>query len=286
MLGAEICRLLATENKKVRALVRPTSNADKKMQLVKWGCEVFEGDLKDGKSLSLACRGVQSIISTASSTFSRQDGDSIQSVDHDGQLRLVDAAQDAGAKQFIYISFPPTPDFPNALNDAKRAVENRLKESNLDWTVLHANYFMEVWISPAVGFDYANRTVRLYGEEYGKTSWISVTDVARFATACVDNRAVSHRTLSIGGPKALSPQEVVDLFESKTGVSFQVEKVPVAALKSQWEEAPDPLSRAFASLMLTYAHGWPMEMDSLCSELGLEGLTSVAQYADQMLAES
>ncbi len=87
----------------------------------------------------------------------------------------------------------------------------------------------------------------------------------------------------IGGPEALSPQEVVEIFENKTGDSFQVEKVPVAALQNQWEEAPDPLSKTFASLMLTYAHGWPMEMDNLCKELGLDGLTSVEEYSNRVL---
>ncbi len=164
MLGGEICRLLIDQNRKVRALVRPSSDAGKKEQLVAWGCEIVEGDLKDGEALSTACQGIRTIISTASSTFSRQEGDSIQSVDHDGQLRLVEAALGTGVEQFIYISFPPTPDFPNALDDAKRAVESRLKESNLNWTALHANYFMEIWLSPAVGFDYANRAARLYGE--------------------------------------------------------------------------------------------------------------------------
>src|SRR2546427_1759556 len=44
-------------------------------------------------TLFRSCRGARAVISTASSTFSRQDGDSIESVDRQGQLSLVDAAQ-------------------------------------------------------------------------------------------------------------------------------------------------------------------------------------------------
>lgn len=283
LLGAEICRRLAEKGKEVRALARTTSDAARKAQLKEWGCELLEGNLNDADSLAVACRGVRTVISTASSTFSRQEGDSIQSVDRDGQLRLVDAAVQAGVRQFIYISFPPTPAFPNALDDAKRAVERRLKESGLNWTSLQANYFMEAWLSPAVGFDYAGRSARLYGEGENKTSWVSFADVARFAVACVDAPAARNRIIPVGGPEALSPLEVVRIFENKSGGRFQVEKVPAGALKEQWENAPDPLSKSFASLMLAYSQGWPMEMAKACRELGVSGLTRVEEYAERVM---
>ena len=286
LLGAEICRRLAAKGKDVRALVRTTSDAARRAQLKEWGCELVEGDLKNADSLAAACRGVRTVISTVSSTFSRREGDSNQSVDRDGQLRLVDAAVRAGVRQFIYISFPPTPAFPNDLDDAKRSVERHLRESGLNWTSLQAGYFMEIWLGPAVGFDYAGRTARLYGEGVGKNSWISYVDVARFAVACVDNPAARNRTIPIGGPEALSPLEVVRLFEERSGSPFQVEKVPVAALQQQWEGAPDPLSRSFASLMLTYAHGWRMEMEAVCRELGVTGLTRVDEYADRLIGKN
>jgi len=52
--------------------------------------------LKDPESLVHASRGVSAVISTASSTFSRQTGDSIETVDRLGQRNAVDAARSAG----------------------------------------------------------------------------------------------------------------------------------------------------------------------------------------------
>jgi uncharacterized protein YbjT (DUF2867 family) len=56
------------------------------------GIELAVGDLKDPESLNGACRGASAVISTASSTFSRQAGDSIETVDRQGQRNAVDAA--------------------------------------------------------------------------------------------------------------------------------------------------------------------------------------------------
>ncbi len=96
LVGLEICRRLQETDHSVRALVRATAEAAKRAELDTLGVEMVEGDLKDPASLDRACAGVHAIISTASSTLSRQGGDSIKSVDQDGQLALVDAAVERG----------------------------------------------------------------------------------------------------------------------------------------------------------------------------------------------
>ena len=80
-LGAEVCRLLAEQGQAVRALVRSTSAPEKVARLKGVGAEPVVGDLKERASLDAACRGVSAVLSTASSTHSRQEGDSIDSVD-------------------------------------------------------------------------------------------------------------------------------------------------------------------------------------------------------------
>jgi uncharacterized protein YbjT (DUF2867 family) len=46
-LGGEICRLLRKQGKPVRALVRPTSSADRVSQLRSAGVEIVVGDVID-----------------------------------------------------------------------------------------------------------------------------------------------------------------------------------------------------------------------------------------------
>ena len=85
-LGTEICRQLRAANKKVMALVRVTSDLAKVQALHDMGIETREGDIKDRASLDRAFTGAGAIISTVSSTLSRQEGDNIDTVDRQGQL--------------------------------------------------------------------------------------------------------------------------------------------------------------------------------------------------------
>ncbi len=173
LLGFEICSILAEKKKNFRAMIRSTSDESKVNQLKNLGAEIVIGDLKDINSLAEACRGVTHVISTASSTLSRQEGDTIQTVDHEGQINLVNAAKSANVEKFVFISFRENPKIDYPLTRAKRAVEKALKESGMNWTSLQAGYFMEVWLSPALGFDYANANARIYGNGINKCSWVS-----------------------------------------------------------------------------------------------------------------
>src|SRR6516225_2189704 len=101
LLGTRICERLRAEGQVVRALVRKTSNPDKVETLRALGCELTIGDLKDLLQIEQACQRISAVISTASSTLSRQPGDSIESVDLQGQLNLVNAARSGGAKRFV-----------------------------------------------------------------------------------------------------------------------------------------------------------------------------------------
>ncbi|MDQ3701641.1 MAG: NmrA family NAD(P)-binding protein, partial [Chloroflexota bacterium] len=83
-LGGEICRRLVAEDQPVRAIVRPTSDPARLAHLRTLGVETAQADLKDRASLDRACRGVSTVISTVSTTLSRQEGDSIERVDGQG----------------------------------------------------------------------------------------------------------------------------------------------------------------------------------------------------------
>jgi uncharacterized protein YbjT (DUF2867 family) len=277
LLGREICRLLAAEGRSAKALVRSTSDPSKVAELQSLNAEIALGDLKDASSLEDACRGVNAVISTASSTLSRQAGDSIQTVDLQGQLNLIESAKAAGVGRFVLISFPPTTlQFP--LQTAKRKVEEQLKLSGLSYTILQPTCFMEVWLGPALGFDAANAKVQIYGSGENKISWISYGDVAKFAVASLDNAEAHNAVIELGGPEALSPLEVVQIFEQLQGRKFQVGYVSEDALKEQKEAASDPLQQSFAGLMLYYAHGNIINMREQLQRFPMQ-LTSVRDFA-------
>src|SRR5262249_6789918 len=122
-LGGEICRLLRASGRPTRALVRPTSDAQRVDRLRDAGVELVYADLKDPVSLREACRGVDTVISTASVMASGKPDDTIEQVDGRGQIDLIDAAKDCGVGSFVYTSISGHIDREFPFRNAKREVE-------------------------------------------------------------------------------------------------------------------------------------------------------------------
>ena len=253
-LGTEICRLLRERDADVRALVRRTSAAEKVEGLRALGVELVTGDLKDPRSLDRACRGVDTVISTASVTLSRQPDDTIQRVDQDGQIALVDAARANGVERYLFVSFSGNLDLECALHTAKRAVEKAVRQSGMTYTILRPSFFAEVWLSPALGFDVANGRARIFGTGDQRMSWISLADVARVTVESIDHPAARNAVFELGG-EPVSPNELVQEVERRTGRPMQVERIPVDALQAQRAQTTEPLEHSMATLCLGYARG-------------------------------
>jgi uncharacterized protein YbjT (DUF2867 family) len=285
LVGFDVCEQLTKSGQSVRAVVRPTSDQNKRAALERMGVELVEGDLKDAASLTRACAGIRSVISTASSTLSRQSGDSIESVDERGQLALVDAARRAGVEHFVFVSFRDHPQIQFPLSAAKRAVERALKSSGMAYTILQASYFMEVWLTPALGFDAASGNVRWYGDGTQPISWISYRDVARAAAAAVSEPAARDQVIEIGGPQALSPREVVRMFEAAGTAEIATQGVPESALEAQLNSSTDTLQQSFAGLMLMYARGDAID-NTVSSRLFPFQMTAVRDYITAQLVRA
>lgn len=285
ILGSEICSCLRREQASVRALVRQSANRDRMAVLRNAGVELCIGDLKDPASLRKACEGAEVVISTASSTLSRQEGDTIETVDRIGQLSLLEAARAAGVKHFTLVSIPRQPLRESPLTRAKAEVERTLAASGLDYTILGADFFMEVWLSPALGFDVSNRKAIIFGDGNAPISWISYRDVAEFAIRSHSTPLARNQHFDIGGPQDLSPLDVVAVFEKGTGQPFEKQFVPEPALLAQLEQANDPLAETFLKLQLEYAHGCIMVSSEALRAMPLN-LRTVDQYATEVLRQS
>jgi uncharacterized protein YbjT (DUF2867 family) len=282
-LGGEICSRLAQAGKPVRGLVRPSSSPEKIAALQKQGVEIATGDLKDPASLDAACRGVTTIYSTATAIQSREEGNTLDRVDREGQANLVEAAHKARVGRFVFISFRGAPDLDYPLQAAKRATAERLKKSGIPWTVIEASMFMEVWLGPHLGFDAGNARARIFGAGEKKISWVSYHDVAALAIAAAESAAGENQVLEIGGPEALSPLEVVRIFEKRGGKKFEVEHVPEDALASAKANAKNPVEETFAGLQLLYARGFEVDVKPTLARFPMR-LTSVREYADRVFA--
>ena len=256
-LGGEICRLLAEQGKPVRALVRSTSDPERVASLRDLGAEVVEGDLKDRSSLDRACAGATAVLSTATVIVRAQEGDSFERTDRQGQLDLVEAAEQAGVRRFVFVSFPEIPiEFP--LQDAKRAVEERLRASGLTYTILRPGVYPESWLSPRLGWDVAAGRGRIYANGDGQQNWVAVRDVAEVAVGALDDPRAANAVIELGG-EYLSWNEILGELEAATGREFETESIPLEALQAQYDAAADPHTKTFGGLALAMAYGDPVD---------------------------
>lgn len=282
LLGGEICSRLAAAGKPVRALVRESSSPERVGALRERGIDLATGDLTDRASLDAACQGVRTVYSTATAIQSRQEGNTLDRVDREGQANLVDAARKANVGRFVFISFRGRSDLDFPLQAAKRATAERLKASGVPYTIIEASVFMEIWLSPHLGFDHANGRARVFGSGDQKISWVSYRDVAALAIAAAESAAGENQVIEVGGPEALSPREVVRIFEERAGRRFEIEEVPEAALREMKANAKNPIEDTFAGLMLFSAGGDEIDMRPTLAKFPAR-LTSVREYAERVL---
>jgi uncharacterized protein YbjT (DUF2867 family) len=283
-LGMEICRRLVSAGKPFSAIIRSTSDPAKKEPLDQLGGQLAQGDLKDRSSLDRACAGATAVITTPTAILSQQQGDTFESVDLRGQMQLVDAASAAKVGHFVFISVSGNllEHGDNPLCAAKQAVENHLRQSGLSYTILRPTFFTEIWLSPHLGFDFANAKATIYGSGERKISYISLRNVADFVVAALSNSAAQNAVLELGGPEALTQLEVVQIFEEVTGRAFEKEFVPEEALRARKGAATNPTERTFADLTLAAARGDTIDMGDTFKKF-LVRPRSVREYAQSVM---
>jgi uncharacterized protein YbjT (DUF2867 family) len=235
-VGSMISQQLVEKGEKVRALVRETSDY---IPLVKAGAEAYFGDLRDPESVMNACRGCQVVVTTANS-IARGREDNVQTVDMEGNRTLIDAARARQVQQFVFVScLGATEDHSSPFFQAKAKTEQYLRASGLQYTILAPEPFMEVWFNTILGAPLAEgRPLNLVGEGNRKHSFISMGDVARYAVASIGRPEAMNRFIPLGGPAAVSWQEVIHTFERLAKVQLPVHH---AALGGPVEGMPEDI---------------------------------------------
>lgn len=126
----------------VVALLRQGKTHPKAHALADAGMEIVEGDLARPESLGHTAKNCEVVITTVSSMPSGAD-DGLRRVDLEGTLALIESAERAGVKRFVYVSYSGNIREDSPLETAKRKCENHLLESTMEAVILRPSYFME-----------------------------------------------------------------------------------------------------------------------------------------------
>lgn len=274
-LGGMITRGLLERGKQVRILVRGGSDYG---SLVTAGAEPVIGDLSDRAALGRAVSGVETVLTTANSA--RRGGqDTVESVEIQGNRSLIDAARDAGVRHFIFTSaIGAAVDSPVPFLRGKGLTEAHLKSTGMDYTILSPNLFMEVWFAHIIGKPVREgNPVTIVGGGNRRHSFVSIKDVAAFAVAAVDNAAARNEQILIGGPEALSWNDVVQRAGGVVGRELGVRRI-------QPGEMLPGLPAVVSGLMAgTDTYDSPMEMTETARAFGVH-LTPAGQVLRHLLA--
>ena len=277
-VGGMITRAILGQDRQLRILVRPGSDH---RAFIEADAESAFGDLKDPASLAVACRGIDTVITTASAG-ERGGNDTPQTVDLEGNANLIEAARAAGVKQFIFVSaLTAQPDHPVPVPRAKALTEAALRDSELTYTIVAANGIADVMFPLVVGYPLSvGKPVTLVGEGRRRHTFIAARDVAAFATAAIDHPSALNCRIEIGGPEALSWRDVVAAYERTLGRPIPVQWIPPGELLPDLPPTPG-LTQLVSGLMAALeTFDTPLDMTEVSRTFGVTPTT-----IDQLLAE-
>lgn len=227
-LGGRAVRELVSRGRSVRALVRAGSDAT---GLTAQGVEVVRGDLVDPASLERALEGMDALVTTAAGYVRRRKGDSLATVDDQGNRNLVDAARKAGVGRFVFTSIL-TCDQASGVPHfwQKKLIEDYLEASGVPFVALRPGAFVGAWDFWTRGLRKGRLTA--LGSASVRWTYVHVDDVARYLAAAVDEPQAVGRRIDVGTDRPVSTREIADVFADLLGRDMAVRSLPWPVLSA------------------------------------------------------
>lgn len=225
-LGRQIVLQALTKGYKVRCLVR---NFRKASFLKEWGVELVYGDLTCPETIPPCLRGITAVIDA--STSRPDELDSLKKVDWDGKICLIEAAELANIKQFIFFSAQNIEQFKNIpLMRLKYGIEQKLQQSKLPYTIFRLTGFYQGLIEQYAIPILENLPIWVTNENTS-ISYMDTQDIAKFCLRTFQIPETINQTFFLSGLKGWVSSEIINLCEQLAGQTARVQKVPLILLK-------------------------------------------------------
>jgi uncharacterized protein YbjT (DUF2867 family) len=235
-VGSETVRLLAAQQRSVRALVRDSSR-------IQPGAEVVTGDFDDPDSLDAAMRGVD-IVVLVSPAIPRQE------------IAAIDAAARAGVAHVLKASSKASADSLVERRRGQTQIEQHLLASGLGWTLLRSNAYLQNLLALAPRVRQTSHVVMSAGD--GKVGMVDARDVAnvaaRIATSPADHAGATYWPT---GPALITYRDVAD--ELSMALGHRIDYRPISS--DQHREmmiragVPEPVATSNAQAFQLIAEG-------------------------------
>jgi uncharacterized protein YbjT (DUF2867 family) len=228
MLGGQVVSELLARGKRVRALVRPTSDAKR---LESNGVEIARGDMMDPASLLQAMDGADAVVSTAAGYTRHSKGDTDE-IDIIGNQNLADAARRAGVNRFVLTSIltcDRTPQVPHFWH--KKLAEDRLEELGVPFVALRPGAFLDV-ITQMGGDPFSKRRLMWFGSPTIPLSFVLTQDLAGYLADAVDAPGVDGQRIDIGWDRPVSMEEIAQISGRLLGEKIRVWSIPAPLINT------------------------------------------------------
>jgi uncharacterized protein YbjT (DUF2867 family) len=228
MLGGQVVTELLSRGKRVRALVRPASDA---ARLEQAGVQITRGDMMDPASLDAAMDGAAAVITTAAGYTRHSKGDTA-AIDTAGNRNLVDAASRAGIRRFVLTSIltcDQTPQVPHFWN--KKLAEDRLEERGVPFVALRPGAFLNA-ITQIGGDPFAKGRLMWFGSPTIPLTFVLTQDLAGYLADAVDVPGVDGQRIDIGWDRPVSMHEVARISGRLLGQETRVRTLPVGVINA------------------------------------------------------
>jgi uncharacterized protein YbjT (DUF2867 family) len=239
-LGRELVRRLDERGERVRVMTRDRNRA----RGLPAQAEVVQGDLRDGATVMAAMHGCTAVIAAAHG-FVGPGKPTPESIDRDGNRRLIEAAVATKVERFVLVSVAgASSDHPMSLSRAKFAAERDLRESGVRFTIVRAAPFIETWVTLLGQILEAKGHAPVFGPGTNPVSFVSVRDVAALIVLALIGEAPND-IYEVGGPEAVGLAGLAQQIAEARGGPTVVKHIPLVALRAMSLLAR-PFSPAFA----------------------------------------
>ena len=225
-LGRQIVLQALAKGYQVRCLVR---NFRKANFLKEWGVELVYGDLTKPETIPPSLKGITGIIDA--STSRPNELDSLQKVDWEGKIFLIEAAKAANIKRFIFFSAQNVEQFQNIpLMKLKYRIELKLKESGISYTIFRLTGFYQGLIEQYAIPILENLPIWVTNENT-YVSYMDTQDIAKFCLRSLQLPRTKNQIFLLSGLKGWASTEIIKLCEQLAGQPAKVQQIPSFLLK-------------------------------------------------------
>lgn len=233
-VGPHVVHALRARETPVRALVRDPGRA---ARLAAWGVDLAAGDVTDPESLRAACDGVDAVIHLVAIIRGRpQDFERVMAA---GTRNVVAAAREAGVRRFVLASAlgldERTKDAVPYFR-AKWEMERAVREDGPEHVILRPSFVFgrDGGVLPTfVRLARYAPVTPIVGPGTQRLQPIWVEDLAERYALAVTEPAAANRTFELGGPDAVTWNELWSRLKRVVGVRRPSVHVPFGLLRLQ-----------------------------------------------------